>query len=576
MDGQRGYDDSDSDTDEDEDRWIPPSVESVRNYWNNFTGAWLRAYADNPISENIQRSVTQFIYGPLKDELKMPERKRARRYANRNHLSHFARQSWKVDWFEYPLPGTRVIDWGLTLAILYSSARIGEYIESTARRGSGRGLRYKDLMVIAFLNEDNRPELAMQLTKDAKNMTNTPHRRPQHAFAEGRYPRPLYQNALIPYLAAFLSRRAFRDYKTLQELLAVTPTQEHRAFQIHWKEDLLEAPVILNQSTKGAKRIENAGAFGSRHRECGIRAGFPVPPTIHDWRAEGLFLTDKHYSPDARMGQAGQDDRETFHTNYQPRNAGVDGQATFLGDERRDVVNDAFRELTLPRNPNLWHSLPAAKQYEIENRQDWLKLEEKMAALKLEPDMDTKQQRKEEAKLRKKKSKLIKRELRKWQKKQPQPKKTQLTRQSKADINSETGKEQTALLEYTFVNASIESVEIATTFKSPSKSSSRTSSLAVSTAGSSCGGRSSGSQTPLSSIRDDIQSGHDSASHKELYVNDDDFVISECQECGLVHQSDDASSWHQQDTMNMEENMYALASTADMRLGDETEIPEWN
>ena len=44
------------------------------------------------------------------------------------------------------------------------------------------------------------------------------------------------------------------------------------------------------------------------------------------------------------MGQAGQDDRETFHANYQPRNAGVDGQATFLGGERRDAVNDAFRD----------------------------------------------------------------------------------------------------------------------------------------------------------------------------------------------------------------------------------------
>lgn len=119
------------------------------------------------------------------------------------------------------------------------------------------------------------------------------------------------------------------------------------------------------------------------------------------------------------MAQAGQDDRETFHSNYQPRNAGVDGQATFLGDERRDVVNDAFRELTLPRNPNLWHSLPAAKQYEIENRQDWLDLEEKMAAVKLEPDMDTEQQREEETKLRKQKARLMKRELRKWQKKQP-------------------------------------------------------------------------------------------------------------------------------------------------------------
>ncbi|PQE10450.1 RTC4-like domain-containing isoform 2 protein [Rutstroemia sp. NJR-2017a BBW] len=406
MDGQSGYDNRDSDTDEEEDGWIPPCVESVRNYWNNFTGAWLRAYADNPISEHIQRSVTQFIYGPLKGELKMPERKRARR----NHLYHFARQLWKVDWFEYCSPGTRVVDWALTLAIVYSSARIVDYIESLARGGSGRGLRYKDIMVIVFLNEDDRPELAMQLTKDAKNMTNTPHRR--------AVSRPLYQNPLLPYLAIFLSRGAFRDYKTLHELFATTPIQEHRAFQINWEEDLLDTPLFLNQSTKGTKRIENAGAFGSRHLECGIRAGFPVPPTIHDWRAEGLFLTgcckyansgkDKHYSPDARIGQAGQDDIETFHTNYQPRNAGVDGQATFLGDERRDVVNDTFRELTLPRNPNLWHSLPAAKQYEIENRQDWLGLEEKMATFKLEPDMDTKQQREEETKLRKQKARLMK------------------------------------------------------------------------------------------------------------------------------------------------------------------------
>jgi hypothetical protein len=58
MDGQRGYDDSDSGTDEDED-WIPPCVESVRNYWNNFIGAWLRAYLNNPIPEHIQKLVTQ-------------------------------------------------------------------------------------------------------------------------------------------------------------------------------------------------------------------------------------------------------------------------------------------------------------------------------------------------------------------------------------------------------------------------------------------------------------------------------------------------------------------------------------
>lgn len=87
----------------------------------------------------------KFIYGPLRKELNMPERKRKRRYANKHHLYHFARQLWKVDWWKYELPLTRVVDWALTLAIVYSSARIGEYIESLARKGSGRGLHYKVL-----------------------------------------------------------------------------------------------------------------------------------------------------------------------------------------------------------------------------------------------------------------------------------------------------------------------------------------------------------------------------------------------------------------------------------------------
>ena len=71
MDGQRGYDsDSESDTDGEcqclplceacaRKKWIPPCVESVRNYWKNFTGAWKRTYPENPIPEDVRESVTQ-------------------------------------------------------------------------------------------------------------------------------------------------------------------------------------------------------------------------------------------------------------------------------------------------------------------------------------------------------------------------------------------------------------------------------------------------------------------------------------------------------------------------------------
>lgn len=45
------------------------------------------------------------------------------------------------------------------------------------------------------------------------------------------------------------------------------------------------------QSAKKAKTIESTGASGRRHKACGIQARFPIPPAIHDWTAEALFLT---------------------------------------------------------------------------------------------------------------------------------------------------------------------------------------------------------------------------------------------------------------------------------------------
>jgi hypothetical protein len=118
------------------------------------------------------------------------------------------------------------------------------------------------------------------------------------------------------------------------------------------------------------------------------------------------------------MAQAAHHDSTTFRENYQPRNSGVNDQATFLGREKKDVINDVFRKLTLSRNPNLWHCLPAKKQYDIENSKKFLKLEEKMAALKLRKDANSVYD-KETNKLYKEKCKLITTELRKWQKKQP-------------------------------------------------------------------------------------------------------------------------------------------------------------
>jgi protein associated with RNAse G/E len=78
----------------------------------------------------------------------------------------------------------------------FTSARIGEYLESTCRAGSGRGLHYRvsvlsrywvthtvlkyieqDIAFGVFRNENGKAEFAMQVVKDAKGMTFTPGRR---------------------------------------------------------------------------------------------------------------------------------------------------------------------------------------------------------------------------------------------------------------------------------------------------------------------------------------------------------------------------------------------------------------
>lgn len=73
----------------------------------------------------------------------MVKNKRPRRFGTKNHFVHLGRQLWGNDWVVYEKPATRVYDWADLLAIVCSSARIGEYIESTCRVGSGRGLHYR-------------------------------------------------------------------------------------------------------------------------------------------------------------------------------------------------------------------------------------------------------------------------------------------------------------------------------------------------------------------------------------------------------------------------------------------------
>ena len=59
------------------------------------------------------------------------------------HFVYLGTQLWEGDWGVYKRPGARIDLWGEFQLNVFTFARVGEYIESSARSGTGRGLHFK-------------------------------------------------------------------------------------------------------------------------------------------------------------------------------------------------------------------------------------------------------------------------------------------------------------------------------------------------------------------------------------------------------------------------------------------------
>jgi hypothetical protein len=112
--------------------------------------------------------------------------------------------------------------------------------------------------------------------------------RPKNSIAEGYEEDFLFTNSLLFTLAKLLSLHTFRDYKTVESLLKVVPPKDTKSLPITWRDDLLKKPFYASASRDGS--IKTVSAFHSRLIDAGVRACFPEPLTIHNWRANALFL----------------------------------------------------------------------------------------------------------------------------------------------------------------------------------------------------------------------------------------------------------------------------------------------
>ncbi|QKX61611.1 uncharacterized protein TRUGW13939_08763 [Talaromyces rugulosus] len=346
-----------------------PGEQAIICKWNYLTANIRRKYGKD-VPREATSSVTNTFVIP---SIGAASRKRPKRQATTSRFVHLVATLWERDWHLYRQPQARVSLSAEILVYSSSSARIGEMIQSSSRPGTGKGVYFRDVVMVVFRNEEGMAEFAVRVVRPAKGQTYNPENNPEHAMHEGRGAKPFFLNPVLMFLALWIARGAFRDYSTVDQILDIPPPAQGRdAHVLHWRDGNLPLFPGVDQ------RIQKANAFDAHRYFLGKRAGFPYPPTIHEIRAEGVSLVDSMYSGSKRMKHAGHANPRIHNKFYEP-NLATDLQSLQEGNDPRTLVNEVFRELSIPRHPDLAQELPAAEQYRLQQREDYRDIQRALA-----------------------------------------------------------------------------------------------------------------------------------------------------------------------------------------------------
>ncbi|KAI9758897.1 MAG: hypothetical protein M1840_003737 [Geoglossum simile] len=340
-----------------------PSLSYISHKWKMFICDWARRPGNCKISPEVTLSITNYIKTILVKKIPLTI------------------DMWQNDGRLHPR--SIVQDFAALVLFIYTSGRVSEYFESVCRRGSGRGLLYKHIDFAIFKNKKGQAELAICTTRDAKGITNKPHKRLQHAMYEDMA--PLFANPVLPMLAIALTDGAFKDYTTFKEIFAIPPLANGALYHLEIHKSKQELPFFQVISHNGPTgKIQSASSFGKQLVELGHRAGYRENITVHDIRAETFVKADDNgYSIAERMKFAGHTNPNTFSESYMPQMSTVNGQSSYWGGKRRTIHLDVFRGLSLHYHPQLLQSLPAKLQADLESRPDFVALSSEIESLNM-------------------------------------------------------------------------------------------------------------------------------------------------------------------------------------------------
>ncbi|KAH8655514.1 hypothetical protein BX600DRAFT_525660 [Xylariales sp. PMI_506] len=347
-----------------------PTVKTIRVKVRTFMSAWER-HTSLHIPKHVHDSMCPYIEDVLRYKIPLSMEEKAPTFLTIENYVHMKELFWQHDYHNYIHEGVRVLLSALLDLHAYFGARLQEVCMA----------KYGDLLCMVGW-KDNEPDIKLSFKREmAKGMQNTP-KKPKHPIYERMDPNPpLFANGMLFLLAIFIANNAFKDYKTVSELLAVRPPSTEKYRILEWTD--AEAPIFPQMGANGSlNRAKNPTTWGNQCSNWAMRANFVGGVGLHASRREALIkIDDGGYSLGQVMKFAGHRNSKTLVGHYLDDMSNVDGAAAFLNLNARRNVTEDFRSASMKRNPGLRHSLPAKVSEELQNRPDYITLCEEIKSL---------------------------------------------------------------------------------------------------------------------------------------------------------------------------------------------------
>jgi len=252
---------------------------------------------------------------------------------------------WACDEYVFKHSRVRVQLSFAILVMAYQGLRPGEFVESSAYRGSNEGLKYRDITLTAILSEGGIRWVLQVTIRNRKNHRNKESGSIVHLLTD--QPGNPFLCPVTHYCALALADNAFAKIKSVDDLYKI-----NRRADIRIKPEEADVPIFRALTTAGQISNENilsVDSLDSLLVGLGRRAGYKVAVTAYCFR-RGFRNTvvDKVTSVQRRQCMGHKSD-DTF-LNYISNRSGVDTQSIVLGRDQQTDIIDFVRSMAIKVN----------------------------------------------------------------------------------------------------------------------------------------------------------------------------------------------------------------------------------